>query len=104
MTNNNGIDTDEIDRESYDMAKELVEREELNQCVTSENIDFVFSVIKKEAPHDKQSIKQLYLGMLSAFTKGSYPSCRQFQERRCREVCTFWSWWPDICQRSMSFL
>ena len=54
MTNKYGIDTDEIDRESYDMAKELVEREELNQCVTSENIDFVLSVIKKEAPHEAE--------------------------------------------------
>jgi hypothetical protein len=69
MARKYGVDTDDFDEESYDAAEELMNREELNQCVTSENIDFVFSVIKKEAPHDKQSIKQLYLGMLSAFTK-----------------------------------
>jgi|GEM_PF-3423978 len=63
------IDTDDFDEQSYEAGKMLVEEQELNEPVTAEKVGFVLSTIKKEAPYDEQSIKQLYLGMLSAFTK-----------------------------------
>ena len=69
MTNKYGVDTDEFDKEVYEAAAELVKQQEENQSVTSEDIEFVLLVMVKEAPYDKQSIKQLFLGMLSAFTK-----------------------------------
>jgi hypothetical protein len=64
-----GVDTEDADNEIYEAAKELIEREELLKPVTAEDIAFVLNTMAKEAPHDKQSIKQLFLGMLSAFTK-----------------------------------
>ena len=41
--------------------------------VTEEDIQFVLEVMSKEAPHDKTSIKQLFYGMCSAFTKTGIP-------------------------------
>jgi hypothetical protein len=42
---------------------------EAQQQVTAEQIDFVINTMKKEAPYDLVSIKQLFFGMASAFTK-----------------------------------
>lgn len=39
------------------------------QRISPEDIAFVLRTIKKEAPHDEVSIKQLFYGMNSAFTK-----------------------------------
>lgn len=64
-----GVDTDEFDKEVCEAAAELVKQQEESKSVTFEDINFVLLVMVKEAPHDKQSIKQLFLGMLSAFTK-----------------------------------
>ena len=60
---------DEFDNNAYEAALEIVKQQEEAQRVTSDDIEYVLAVIVKEAPHDKQSIKQLFLGMLSAFTK-----------------------------------
>jgi len=70
MTNKKyGIDTEDEDNELYEMANELMERDELLKPATVEDIEFVLSVMIKEAPYDEISIKQLFLGVLSAFTK-----------------------------------
>jgi hypothetical protein len=48
------------------------EQEEEKWCttgITSEDIKFVLDTMKKEAPYDFVSIKQLFYGMASAFTK-----------------------------------
>src|SRR5918911_876748 len=37
--------------------------------ITNEEIKFVLDTMKKEAPYDMASIKQLFFGMASAFTK-----------------------------------
>ena len=37
--------------------------------VTEQDIDFVLNTIQKEAKHDKPSIKQLFFGMATAFTR-----------------------------------
>ena len=63
------VDMNEFDNEAYEAAFEIVKQQEEAQRVTSDDIEYVLAVIVKEAPHDKQSIKQLFLGMLSAFTK-----------------------------------
>jgi hypothetical protein len=62
-----GIDTDEYDRETRNALDDTEEND--SDLVISEDIDFVLSTIAKEAPHDMQSIKQVFYGMLSAFTK-----------------------------------
>ena len=67
--NKYGINTDEEDNEVYEFGKEFIKQKEASDPVTSLDIEFVQSVMIKEAPYDKQSIKQLFLGMLSAFTK-----------------------------------
>ena len=41
--------------------------------VTKEDISFVLETIYKEAPYDKTSLKQLFYGMCSAFTKTGIP-------------------------------
>jgi hypothetical protein len=64
-----GVNTDEYDEEVREAAAEYLRQEEEAQPVTSDDIVFVLTVISKEAPHDRQSIKQLLLGMLSAFTR-----------------------------------
>src|SRR5919106_3810980 len=69
MTKKYGIDLDEADNEVYEAAKELIEQQELSEPVTSEDIKFVIEVMKKEAPYDETSIKQLFYGCCSAFTK-----------------------------------
>ena len=67
--NKYGINTDEEDNEVYEFGKGFIKQKEASDPVTSLDIEFVQSVMIKEAPYDKQSIKQLFLGMLSAFTK-----------------------------------
>ena len=37
--------------------------------VTEQDINFVIDTIQKEAKHDKPSIKQLFFGMATAFTR-----------------------------------
>jgi hypothetical protein len=63
------IDTSEHDDEAYEFGQEFSEQKELLKPVTTEDIRHVIDTIKKEASHDEVSIKQLLLGMLSAFTK-----------------------------------
>jgi DNA polymerase elongation subunit (family B) len=41
--------------------------------VTSEDIKFLFSCMKKEAPFDESSIKQLFYGMMTTFTRQPMP-------------------------------
>jgi hypothetical protein len=69
MTKKYGIDLDDADNEVYEAAKELIEQQELSEPITSEDIKFVIEVMKKEAPYDEISIKQLFYGMNSAFTR-----------------------------------
>jgi hypothetical protein len=64
-----GVDLDEADQEVYEAAKKIIEDQEAAQPVTSEDIQFVFSAMKKEAPYDEVSIRQLFYGMCSGFTK-----------------------------------
>jgi len=69
LTEKYGIDLDDADNEVYEAAKEYAEQQELSEPVTSEDIKFVIEVMKKEAPCDETSIKQLFYGMNSAFTR-----------------------------------
>jgi hypothetical protein len=46
-----------------------VQEEQRKTTVTEEDIEFVINTMKKEAPYDVVSIKQLFYGMASAFTK-----------------------------------
>jgi hypothetical protein len=69
MTEKFGINLDEPNQEAYDAARLLVDEQEAAQPVTSEDIQFVISTMKKEAPYDEVSIKQLFYGMCSGFTK-----------------------------------
>ena len=95
-----GVDTDEFDKEVCEAAAELVKQQEESKSVTFEDINFVLLVMVKEAPHDKQSIKQLFLGMLSAFTK--LPSITLSVLRmQGQENPTFSCWWQDTYQRCM---
>ena len=57
-----------------DLSEEEKRIQELiNTPVTEENINLVFETLYKEAPYDKISIKQLFYGMCSAFTKTGIP-------------------------------
>jgi hypothetical protein len=47
----------------------IVTNEQDEQRVTSEDIEFVFDTMKKEAPFDEASLRQLFYGCSSAFTK-----------------------------------
>lgn len=67
MSKKYDVDTDPFDQAVHDAFD--TEEEESNKRVTQQDIDFVLSVMSKEAPYDKQSIKQIFYGMLSAFTK-----------------------------------
>ena len=49
------------------------EEELINYKLGSDKIEFVLDTIKKEAPFDEVSIKQLFYGMCSAFTKIPIP-------------------------------
>jgi hypothetical protein len=69
MTNKWGVNTDEFDKEIYGELRPETETAGELAAVTSEDIDFVFECMAKEAPHDKQFIKQIFYGMLSAFTR-----------------------------------
>ena len=59
-------------------GEELTEEEKriqelINTPVTEEDIKLVFETLYKEAKYDKISIKQLFYGMCSAFTKTGIP-------------------------------
>ncbi|MGH9986830.1 MAG: hypothetical protein ACRD8W_23030, partial [Nitrososphaeraceae archaeon] len=69
MTKKFGVDLDEADQEAYETAKKIVEDQEAAQPVTSEDIQFVINTMKREAPYDEVSLKQLFYGMCSGFTK-----------------------------------
>jgi hypothetical protein len=69
MTKKYGIDLDDADNEAYEAAKEITEQLQIAEPVTSEDIKFIIEVMKKEAPYDETSIKQLFYGMNSAFTR-----------------------------------
>ena len=65
-----GVDLDEYDNATYEMAQVLTEEQDLEaHPITGKDIKFVLAVITKEAPHDEISIKQLFYGMASGFTK-----------------------------------
>jgi len=53
------------------MATEETENfvNDFNGKVTAQDIKFLFDTMRKEAPHDVVSLKQLFFGMASAFTK-----------------------------------
>lgn len=55
--------------EVYETAKVFTEKQRKTAPVTSEDLKFVIGVMKKEAPYDEISIKQLFYGCCSAFTK-----------------------------------
>ena len=68
---------DQIDNRPND-GEELTEEEKriqqlINTPVTEEDIKLVFETLYKEAKYDKISIKQLFYGMCSAFTKTGIP-------------------------------
>lgn len=46
-----------------------VQEEQRKTTVTEQDIEFLINTMKKEAPYDVVSIKQLFYGMASAFTK-----------------------------------
>jgi hypothetical protein len=52
-----------------DIEKPSIEQPTIIPQVTEEDIDFVIQTIKKEAKYDEPSIKQLYYGMATAFTR-----------------------------------
>jgi hypothetical protein len=60
---------------SSTLHKEEEEEKQLaaENKLTEEDIDFVINTIKKEAQYDELSIKQLFYGMASAFTKLPIP-------------------------------
>ena len=75
-TDEDGINSVEVESEvanrdyaEFEAAKEYTEQQELSEPVSSEDIKFVIEVMKKEAPYDETSIKQLFYGCCSAFTK-----------------------------------
>ena len=61
----NGEQEEEEDEEERHLAAE--------NKLTAEDINFVINTIKKEAQYDELSIKQLFYGMSSAFTKVPIP-------------------------------
>jgi hypothetical protein len=60
----------------YTQNTHKIDREELvlaQTKLTKQDKEFVLNAIKKEAPYDELSIKQLFYGMSSAFTKLPIP-------------------------------
>jgi hypothetical protein len=64
----NDNDNDDIDNLINKVEAEAQE-EQRQTTVTAQDIEFVINTMKKEAPYDLVSIKQLFYGMASAFTK-----------------------------------
>lgn len=65
-----GFDTSQAHKETRDAFDEInKDSDAISLSITQQDIEFVFSTIAKEAPYDKQSIKQIFYGMMSAFTK-----------------------------------
>lgn len=65
-----------LDKEYNEFVDSNVDKDykkEQKQKVTEENVEFVIDTMSKEAKHDKPSIKQLFYGMNSAFTKIPIP-------------------------------
>ncbi len=60
-----GISTDQFDEEIRTQLDKSIN----NKPITSDDIQFVLTVMSKEVPYDKRSIKQIIYGMLSALTK-----------------------------------
>src|SRR5919202_4274778 len=58
-------DTDNL----IDKVGAEVQEEQQKTTVTGQDIEFVINTMKKEAPYDIVSIKQLFFRMASAFTK-----------------------------------
>lgn len=61
--------TTEEENEVFNHALDELNPEERAHNVTSQDIQFILEIMKKEAPYDIVSIKQLFFGMCSAFTK-----------------------------------
>jgi hypothetical protein len=61
--------TTEEENKANEQFDEALDRLEGQHKVTSQDIQFVLDVMKKEAPYDEIAIKQLFYGCASAFTK-----------------------------------
>lgn len=62
---------------SNDGASTVDVQDEESRLATQErpspdDITFIFNIMKKEAPHDLISIRQLFYGMVSTFSKNPY--------------------------------
>ena len=58
----------------HDKEQSIDEDEDLAKIkLTREDIDFMFDTMMKEAKHDELSIRQLFLGMMSTFTRLPIP-------------------------------
>ena len=57
------------DNSNEDNSQDEETRLAIKDKLTSEDIAFVIKTMKKEAPYDMQSIKQLFYGMSTVFTK-----------------------------------
>ena len=62
-----GLDDESNDKDSF--VEEQDQQMQPRQPVSSSDIQFVIATIAKEAPYDTTSIKQIFYGMCSAFTK-----------------------------------
>ena len=63
-------------REKQQQQQQQQQDEEVKlaeQRLSPEEISFVIDIIKKEAPYDLISIKQLFYGMISTFSKNPIP-------------------------------
>jgi hypothetical protein len=63
------------DGDAREQQQEEEERDQklAEERLTKENIDFMFEIMTKEAKHDGLSVRQLFLGMMSTFTKLPIP-------------------------------
>jgi hypothetical protein len=68
-SSNNGRQQQEQQEQQEQQGEEEDERLAAENTVTAEDIKFVISTMKKEAAYDEMSIKQLFYGMDTAFTK-----------------------------------
>lgn len=66
-------DLEEIHLEEIEAETETEEEKLTKEKLTEEDIEFVFETMKKEAKHDELSIKQLFYGMMSTFTRLPMP-------------------------------
>jgi hypothetical protein len=75
-----GVNTDEFDEALYNEfnnigndRNETKTKTQTKDSVTEKDVNFIFEIIKKEAPYDQTAIKQLFYGMSSGLTKTPLP-------------------------------